>query len=109
MFTHRARIQLKPNSFTELSQKIHDKIMPALRLQKGFCDGATSIDTIWLTAIEETHWETKEDAEIYHRTGYPETLKMLYGLMDSEPVTSMFEVPDRGLNGSKKPADNLFV
>jgi len=109
MFTHRAQIQLKPNSFIELSQKIQNKIMPALRLQKGFCHGVTSIDTIWLTAIEETHWETIEDAEIYQRTGYPETLKMLYGLIDSEPVTSIFEVSSSKFNRSKKPLDHLFV
>jgi hypothetical protein len=109
MFTHRIQIRLKLNSFVELSQKIQNKIMPALRLQKGFCNGVTSIDTIGLTAIEETHWETKEDAEIYQRTGYPETLKMLYGLIDSEPVTSIFEISDSGFNRSKKPADYLFV
>ena len=103
MFTHRAKIQLKPNSFIELSQKIHNQIMSALRLQKGFCSGVTSIDTIWLTAIEETSWETKEDAEIYQRDGYPETLKTLYGLTDSEPVTSIFEVSDSGIERSKNP------
>ena len=100
MFTHRARIQLKPNSYTELSQKIQNQIMPALRLQKGFCTGVTSIDTIWLMAIEDTNWETKEDAEIYQRTGYPETLKILFGLIDSEPVTSIFEIPDSGIKRS---------
>ena len=103
MFTHRAKIQLKPNSFIELSQKIHNQIMPALRLQKGFCSGVTSIDTIWQTAIEDTSWETKEDAETYQRNGYPETLKILYGLTDSEPATSIFEVSDSVTNPSKKP------
>ena len=92
MFTHRAKIQLKPNSFIELSRQIHDRIMPALRLQKGFCQGVTSIDTIWLTAIEDTRWETREDAENYERTGYPETLRTLSAVIDAEPVTSIFEV-----------------
>jgi hypothetical protein len=103
MFTHRAKIQLKPNSFTELSQKIEDQIMPALRLQKGFCHGVTSIDTIWLTATEDTRWETMEDAETYQRTGYPETLKSLSGVLDAEPVTSIFEVSDAGSDRSRKP------
>jgi len=84
MFTHRAKIQLKPNSFIELSQKIQNRIMPALRLQQGFCSGLTSIDTVWLTAIEETSRDTKKDAEIYRRDDYPETLKILYGLTESE-------------------------
>ena len=103
MFTHRAKIQLKPNSFIELSQKITDRIMPALRLQKGFCYGVTAIDTIWLTATEDTRWETREDAETYQQTGYPETLKTLTGVIDAEPVTSIFEVSDDGFNQSKNP------
>jgi hypothetical protein len=102
MFTHRAKIQLKPNSYIELSQQIKDKVMPALRRQKGFRDGATSIDTFWMTAIEDTRWETREDAETYQQTGYPETLKTLSGLIDAEPVTSIFEVFDNGFNRSKK-------
>jgi hypothetical protein len=92
MFTHRAKIQLKPNSYIELSQKIKDEIMPALRLQTGFCDGVTAIDTFWMTATEDTRWETREDAETYQLTGYPETLKTLSAVIDAEPATSIFEV-----------------
>lgn len=103
MFTHRAKIQLNPDCFIELSQKIHNQIMPALRLQKGFRGGVTSIDTIWLTAIEDTSWETEEDAEIYQRDGYPQTLKILYGLIGSEPATSIFEVSGPGIKASRKP------
>ncbi|HEY8560369.1 MAG TPA: hypothetical protein VIL74_08320 [Pyrinomonadaceae bacterium] len=106
MFTHRAKIQLKPNTFTELSQKIHDQIMPALRLQKGFCAGVTSIDTIWLTAIGDTSWETEEDAKNYQRDGYPQTLKILRGLIGSEPATSIFEVSDSKIQASRKPLLN---
>lgn len=97
MFTHRAKIQLKPNSYIKLSQQIQDKIMPALRLQTGFCDGVTSIDTFWMTATEDTHWETREDAEIYQQQGYPETLKILSGVMDAVPVTSIFEFSENKL------------
>ena len=95
MFTHRAKIQLKPNSFTELSQKTMDKVIPALSLQKGFCRVVTSIDTFWSTAIEDTRWETKEDAETYQRIGYPETLKILSEVMTEEPITSIFEVQEK--------------
>lgn len=107
MFTHRAKIQLKPNSFIALSQKIQIEIMPALRLQKGFCSGVTSIDTIWLTAIKETRWETKEDAETYQRTGYPQTLEMLLEVIEAEPVTSIYEASDSGFNQRKKLSKNI--
>lgn len=90
MFIHRAKIQLRPDTFTELSRKIESEIMPAVRRQKGFCSGVTSIDTQWLTATEDTRWETKEDAEAYHRNGYPEVLKSLMSVAQTAPITSIF-------------------
>lgn len=39
MFTHRFRIQLKPDSIKELSRKIHNEITPPAQPQKGFFDG----------------------------------------------------------------------
>ena len=91
MFTHRAKIQLKSNSYIEL-QKIQKEILPALRLQKGFCSCVTSIDSFWSRATEDTCWETKAAAEIYQRTSYLETLKKLSEVITAEPVTSIFEV-----------------
>ena len=107
MFTHRAKIQLNPHSFTALSRKIQNEIMPALRLQKGFCSGVTSIDPQWLSATEDTSWETKEDAEAYQRTGYVDILKILSEVVAAEPTTSIFEAPDPAFNQSKKTSENF--
>ena len=101
MFTHRVKIQLIPNSFINLSRKIQDEIMPALRLEKGFYSGTTSIDTFWLIATEDSLWKTKEDAETYHQTGYRKVLKMLSGVIVGEPVTSIFESSEPALNQRK--------
>jgi hypothetical protein len=92
MFTHRVNIELNPDSFTEFSRKIQTEIMPALRLQKGFCDGLTTIAPERASAIEDTRWETKEDAEEYQRTGYPEILKILSSVAKTTPTTSIFEL-----------------
>ncbi len=95
MFVHRAKIQLKPDSFISLSRKIERDIMPALRLLKDFCSGVTSIDTSWSTAIEETHWKTKEAAEAYELAGFPEIEKMISEIIIAKSVTSIFEVTCR--------------
>ena len=91
MFTHHVKIQLKPDTFIDFSRKIQSEIMPALRPQKGFCSGVTSIDTQWSTAIEETQWETREDAEAYQLDGYAEIKQVLSEFITAEPVTSIFE------------------
>lgn len=93
MFTHRAKINLKFNMHIGFSRKIDREIMPALRLLKGFCSGVTRIDTNWLTAIEDTQWATRADAEAYHAGGYLVTKKILEEVALDEPVTSIFETP----------------
>lgn len=75
------------------SRKIDKEIMPALRLLKGFCGAVTSIDTNWLTAIEDTHWATRADAEAYHVGGFLVTKVILDDVASGEHVTSIFETP----------------
>ena len=91
MFTHRAEIQLKNNSFILFSRKIDNKIMPLLRLQKGFQNGTTSVFPERSTAIEDTHWNTREDAEAYNQEGYLEVVDILSEVFAAAPVTSIFE------------------
>jgi hypothetical protein len=91
MFTHRIRIELIPDSFTELSRKIQNDIMPMLRLQKGFCDGLTFISPERGTATEDTRWQTKADAENYERNAYPQVLKTLSSVAKNKPTTAIFE------------------
>jgi hypothetical protein len=104
MFIHRAKIQLKPDTFIELSRKIQHEIMPALRLQKGFCSGVTSIDTQWLTAIEDTRWETREDAEGYHLNGFPKIKNIFSEIVDAEPTATIFEDADAIFIQPQKPS-----
>lgn len=92
MFTHRVLISLKPDSFIELSRKIETEIMPALRLQKGFCGGTTVVMPERSSATGETRWETREDAEAYQRNGFADVLKMLSSVAETTPTASIFEL-----------------
>jgi hypothetical protein len=98
MFTHRVQMQLKANSFILLSRKIENSIMPFLRIQRGFCDGVTSIIPDSSTATEDTYWNTEEDAEEYQQTGYLEVTKRLSEILIAEPITSIFEDSKTSLN-----------
>ena len=91
MFTHRVQMQLKADSFILLSRKIEDTIMPFLRVQKGFCKAVTNVAPERSLAIEETHWNTKQEAEDYHRAGYLEVMKALSEVIIAEPTATIFE------------------
>lgn len=92
MFTHHITMNLKANSAPELSRVIENEIIPMLRKQKGFCGEVTSITAARSSATSDSYWETMEDAEAYHRTGYQESLKSLADVIVGLPMVSTFEV-----------------
>ena len=93
MFTHHVTMSLKNGSHKELSSRIDQSIMPLLRQLKGFIDGITLVAPERSIAIEDTHWETKDDAENYQRTGYLKVIEMLSEFVKTTPKDSIFEVP----------------
>ena len=100
-------MQLKADSFILLSKKIEDTIMPFLHVQKGFLNGVTSIAPERSTATEDTQWNTKQEAQDYHQTGYLEVLKTLSEVVIAEPVTSIFESSDSVFTQSRQTSENL--
>jgi hypothetical protein len=43
-------------------------------------------------------WETKENAEAYNRTGYPEILKILAKVVEGTPKVETFELSNSTLH-----------
>ena len=92
MFGRQVTMKLKPNSAKELTRIAETEIIPILRRQKGFRDEATFIAPERSEAVANSFWETKEDAEAYHQTGYQEVLKALSTVIDGMPTVRTFEV-----------------
>ena len=91
MFGRQVTMRLKPNSMSELTRIADNEIIPILRKQKGFRDETTFIAPERAEAIANSFWDTKEDAEAYNRTGYPEVLKTLSNVIDGTPTVKTFE------------------
>ena len=108
MFTRRVEMRLKADSYILLSRKIENTIMPLLRLQKGFHHGITSVAPERSTATGDTHWDTKEDAEAYHLTGYLEVVKTLSEVVSAAPTTSIFEVSAAAAADSNLTTNRLY-
>src|SRR5437867_677840 len=85
-------MQIKGNSAVELTRIIEKEIIPLLRKQKGFRDAVTLVAPERSQAIAQSFWDTKEDAEAYNRTGYPEVLKHLTNVVEGTPRVANFEV-----------------
>ena len=92
MFTRHLIMELKPNATTEFANLVESKILPLLRKQKGFRDEMTFIAPDRSEAIAISFWDTKEEAEAYNVTGYPEVLKTLTALIEGTPRVGLAEV-----------------
>ena len=92
MFTRHVIMELKPNAIKDFSNIVESKILPLLRKQKGFRDVITFVAPDRSEAIAISFWDTKEEAEGYNVTGYPEVLKTLTGMVEGTPRIGIAEV-----------------
>jgi heme-degrading monooxygenase HmoA len=92
MFTRHVTMKLKANSAAEFNRIIENKVLPMLRKQKGFRDEIILIAPERSEAVGNSFWDTKEDAQVYNSTGYPELLKTLSTVVEGTPKVETFEV-----------------
>ena len=93
MFTRTVEVTTKSGKARELATVINDKVLPILKKQQGFVDETVLVsDTEPNRMIGLSFWNSKEDAERYHREGYPKVSELLSPLLESTPVISKFNV-----------------
>jgi heme-degrading monooxygenase HmoA len=92
MYARNVRMQLKPNSSAQFTQTLEKEVIPLLRKQEGFKDEVAFIVPGGTEAYAISFWQSKEKAEAYSRTGYPEVLKALAKVVDGTPQLQNAEV-----------------
>ncbi len=85
MFARNVSVRLKPNKLTEFNQTFQKEIMPVMMKQAGFRDELilANENGTHITAI--SLWDTKEQADGYDKTAYPQVLKSLADVLDGVP------------------------
>ncbi len=93
MFTRVVEITCKSGKAKELSSTINEKVLPILKKQTGFVDEAVLVsDTESTRILGLSFWNSKEDAERYHREHFPKIQEMLKPLLETAPVVRTFDV-----------------
>ena len=100
MFARIVTMRLKPNTASEFSQTIEKKILPILRKQKGFRDETTFLATDGKEAVGISFWDSKEQAEAYNNTNYPEVLRELNRLVEGTPRIQTCDVAKSTMHNS---------
>ena len=98
MFIRNVTMKLKANSAPEFNRIIENEILPLLRKQTGFRDEITFVAPERSEAVAISFWETKQNAEAYNRTGYPEILKTLAKVVEGTPKVETFELSNSTLH-----------
>ena len=98
MFARHVTMKLKANSGAEFNRIIENEVLPLLRKQKGFRDEITFIATERSEAVGNSFWDTKEDAQAYNISGYPEILKTLAKVIEGTPKVETFELSNSTLH-----------
>ena len=92
MFARNVSLRLKPNTLREFTGIFDKEVIPMLRKQTGFRDEITFAVPGGLDVVAISLWDTKEFAEAYKTTGYPEVLKMLDKVLDGTPKVQVSDV-----------------
>jgi quinol monooxygenase YgiN len=92
MFARIVAMQLKPNTRQEFTQVFESQIIPTLRKQQGFTDEMVFVDPGGPEVVAVSLWDSKQNAEAYNRTAYPEVLKALAKVIDPTPEVRTLEV-----------------
>src|SRR5438876_10385076 len=92
MFARNVSLRLKPDTLSEFTRTFDKEVIPMLRKQKGFQDEITFATPGGLDVVAISLWDTKEHAEAYNTTGYPEVLKILDKVLDGTPKVQISDV-----------------
>ena len=93
MFTRTVEVTSKSGKARELANIINDKVLPILKKQKGFVDETVLVsDTEDNRVLSLSFWNTRDDAEEYHREHYQKVHEMVRHLLEGEPMIRTFDV-----------------
>ncbi|HVO79705.1 MAG TPA: antibiotic biosynthesis monooxygenase [Terriglobales bacterium] len=93
MFTRIVECHVKPEKREDLTTKLRNDVLPVLQKQPGFVDliGLTS-ETEPERLLSISFWNTKEDAERYHREHYNRLVDMLRPMLKRDPQINNYTV-----------------
>ena len=92
MYARNVALHLKPNMLSDFTNTFDSNVLPILRKQKGFQDEITFAIAGGTDVVAISLWDTRESAEAYNTTGYPEVLKSLDKVLDGTPKVRVSDV-----------------
>ena len=85
MYSRIVSLTLKPNAGPEFTKALENTILPIVREQPGFRDEFLLVSPGAPEVLAISIWDSREDAEKYSRSAYPDVLSALANLVEGTP------------------------
>ena len=85
MFARNVVVRLKPNMLTQFTEALEKEVLPLLQKQPGFRDEITLSNESGTFVNAISIWDSKEQADAYDKSEYPQVLKTLQKITDGAP------------------------
>ncbi len=92
MFARTLTMQLKPNTASDFTRLVDSDLIPMLRKNSGFQNEIVFVNPAATSAVAISVWDSKEHADNYSRTSYPEVLKSLTKFIEGTPKIEAYQV-----------------
>jgi quinol monooxygenase YgiN len=93
MFTRIVECQVRPDKRQELSNKIRTDVLPILQKQPGFVELiGLQHDSNSERLVSISFWNSREEAERYHREHFNQIVDMLKPLLKTTPKVETYNV-----------------
>lgn len=98
MFARQVTMNLKPNSKSEFTSTMDQKVIPLLQKQEGFRDEIAFIVPGGRNAVAISFWDNEGLAEAYNKSSYADALKTLSNVVEGTPQIHTYEVSNSTLH-----------
>ena len=92
MYSRIVSLTLKPNAGPEFTKALEATILPILRAQPGFRDEMLLVVPGGPEVLAISVWNTKEDADRYSRSAYPDVLNSVGQFIEGAPRVGSYLV-----------------
>jgi quinol monooxygenase YgiN len=92
LYIRNVTLKLKKDTVNDFKRIAESDVLPMLRKQNGFRDEILCVAPQRLEALAISFWDSKEAADVYEKTTYPNVVKSLSNLLDGTPRVEPFEL-----------------
>ena len=98
MFARNVVVRLKPNMLTQFTETLEKEVLPLLQKQPGFRDEITLANDSGTFVNAISIWDSKEEAEAYDKSAYPQVLKAMEKMTDGAPKVHLSNIVNSTLH-----------